>query len=130
MGMMAFAIDTGYVANSRIELKRAVDAGALAGAGALELGRREAKAQAYEFIASNPVAGRPLEHSEIDVQLGEWDDVSRSFRETGSQPSAIRVVATRKEAPFFFGKTLGYENFDVTEEAGPLCGAAHNGSAC
>ena len=117
MAMMAFAVDTGFVANTQIELKRAVDAAALAGAGAIELGQAQAEEQAYQFIAQNPVAGRALERSEVQVYLGEWDETTRTFRETVLQPSAIRVVATRREAPFFFGKVLGYDTFEITEES-------------
>ena len=115
--MLAFAIDTGYVANTQVELKRAVDAGALAGAGALVEGGSSAEAQAYDFVSRNLVASQALPDSNVDVYLGEWDVDTRTFRATNYQPSAIRVVATRKEAPFFFAKVLGEDNFDVTEEA-------------
>jgi len=117
MAMMAFSIDTGYVANSRIELKRAVDAGALAGGAGLADGKSDALELAFDYVARNPVAGRALERSEVDVDFGEWDTDTRTFHPTGSEPSAIRVVATRKDAPYFFGRTMGYEDFDITDEA-------------
>ncbi len=117
MTMLAFAIDTGYITNTHVELKRAVDAGALAGAGALVEGKSKAKAQAYSYVSRNSVAAEALELEDVEVYLGEWDADTRTFRQTSSQPSAIRVVATRKEAPFFFAKVLGHDNFDITEES-------------
>ncbi len=115
--MLAFAIDTGYIASTQVELKRAVDAGALAGAGALVEGGSTAEAQAYDFVSRNLVASEAVPESDVQIYLGEWDVDTRTFRETYYQPSAIRVVATRREAPFFFAKVLGEDNFDVTEEA-------------
>lgn len=117
MTMLAFAIDTGYITNTHVELKRAVDAGALAGAGALVEGKSKAKAQAYDFVSRNLVAAAAVKKSNVDVYLGEWDADTRTFRQTNSVPSAIRVVATRKDAPYFFGKVLGHDKFDITEES-------------
>jgi len=117
MTMLAFAIDTGYITNTHVELKRAVDAGALAGAGALVEGKSTAKAQAYDFVSRNLVAAAAVKKSNVDVYLGEWDADTRTFRQTNSVPSAIRVVATRKDAPYFFGKVLGQDKFDITEES-------------
>lgn len=117
MTMLAFAIDMGYITNTHVELKRAVDAGALAGAGELVAGKAKAKEQAYDFVSRNSVAAAVLEPSDVEVYLGEWDADTRTFQETSSQPSAIRVVATRKEASFFFAKVLGHDTFDICEES-------------
>jgi len=117
MAMLAFAIDTGYMTNTHTELKRAVDAGALAGAGALVEGQSTAKRQAYDFVSRNLVATEALPRNDVEVYLGEWDIDTRTFRETHSQPNAVRVVAMRKDAPLFFGKVLGHDAFDMTEES-------------
>lgn len=117
MAMLAFAIDTGYMTNTHTELKRAVDAGALAGAGALVHGQSQAKRQAYDFVSRNLVATEALPENDVEVYLGEWDIATRTFRESNSQPNAVRVVAMRKDAPLFFGKVLGHDDFDMTEEA-------------
>jgi hypothetical protein len=117
MGMLAFSIDVGYVANVQTELKRAVDAGALAGAGALAHGEDAARQQVYEFLRANRVGNREIELDDVTVQLGHWDPHTRSFAPASELPSAVRVVVRHAKQPLFFGRVLGKQDFTVTEEA-------------
>ena len=89
IGMVAFAVDMGMITNTHVELKRAVDSGALAGAGVLMEGKSNAEAQAYDFVSRNPVAAGTLKESDVDIYLGEWDSDTRKFSVTASSPSAI-----------------------------------------
>lgn len=115
--MLAFSVDVGVMLNTHSELKRTVDAAALAGAGALVQGETEAESEVYEFIALNPVAGRTLELSEVLIQLGDWEPDTNTFVEGGPLPSAVRIEGTRRDAPLYFAKVLGFDDYEVTEEA-------------
>jgi hypothetical protein len=115
--MVALSVDVGYMANTKTQLQAVVNAGALAGAGALENGPTEAVTEVHRFISRNLVAGRALEAPEVLVELGEWDRETRTFTPGGTQPSAVRVVGTRRGAPLSFARVLGYETFEQTCEA-------------
>lgn len=117
MGVLAFSIDVGYVGNVRTELKRAVDAGALAGAGALADGQEAALEQVYAFLRANRVGNREIQLEDVTVQLGHWDPQTRSFAPASELPSAVRVVVRHLNQGLFFGRVLGKQNFSVTEEA-------------
>jgi Flp pilus assembly protein TadG len=144
MGFLALTIDLGYVMNARSELKRATDAAALAGAGALIDGQEQADLQAFEFFARNPVAGETYaatdaeggsiqcsdptwknyltdlltEHrSDFQTELGHWNPETRMFVASDQLPSTIRVTASRTGAPMFFGRLLGKNTFDVSAES-------------
>lgn len=144
MGFLAFAVDLGYMMNVRGELKRATDAAALAGAGALIDGAEQAELQAFEFLARNPVGGKihtakdangnvifPTDaawtsyvpgildqnRENFRVELGHWDPDTRTFVVSDHLPSTIRVLAEHKNAPLFFAKIFGRESFDVSAES-------------
>jgi hypothetical protein len=133
VGMLAFSVDVGYIMNVQTELKRATDAAALAGAGALIDGEDVARLQSVDFLLRNPVGSQMLleeenreallqawlnEHpGEFEVAVGHWDPGARSFSESDDQPSAIRVIARRNNAPLFFAKVFGHDSFDVQTES-------------
>jgi len=133
IGLLAFSVDLGYMMTVRAELKRATDAAALAGAGALIDGPQAAELRAFEFLARNPVASRNLldgsdwkdrlaelraENQEnFEVQFGEWNAESRTFSASAFAPSAIRVVAKHNNAPFFFGRVFGHDTFNLEAES-------------
>ena len=112
MGMLAFSIDLGYMMKVRAELQRATDAAALAGAGSLVDGADVAELQALDFMLRNPVGSQVLtenenrqalleawlaEHPEdFEVALGEWDPDTRTFSQTGQEPSTIQVWASAR----------------------------------
>jgi Flp pilus assembly protein TadG len=117
MAMLAYSIDIGYMQNVSVEMDRAVDAGALAGAGALIGGAEEATDVAREFTRLNPVAGRLLKDSEVDIILGEWDKDSKEFSDYDAVPYAVQVRARRVDVPLFFGRVLGRRSFTIVSDA-------------
>ena len=117
MGMLAFSIDVGYMLTAQTDLQRAVDAGALAGAGTIADGPTAATAAVRQFIQANPVGGRMIKSSEIEIETGEWDEETETFTPTSFLPSAIRARATVRELPHFFGPVFDHHTFDVTREA-------------
>lgn len=133
IGLLAFSVDLGYMMTVRAELKRATDAAALAGAGALADGPQAAELRAFEFLARNPVASRTMldgsdwkdrlaelraqNQDNFEVQFGEWDPETRTFSPTAFGPAAIRVVARHNNAPFFFGRVFGHDTFNLEAES-------------
>jgi len=115
LGFCAFAIDLGYIANTQTELRRAVDAGALAGAGVLVDGSAATIPVARQFVQSNLVGARAAKDSEITIQTGFWNN--GAFSVSDNRPSAIRVVAQRPNQPLFFGRIFGKNTFSLTAEA-------------
>ncbi|MDA7977386.1 MAG: VWA domain-containing protein [Pirellulales bacterium] len=117
LGFIALALDTGYVASVKTDLKRATDAGALAGAGALVNGSDVASAEVLEFIQANAVGGRTISADDVDITFGHWDDQTASFAASNELPSAVRVEVALDDAPLFFARVLGRDSFDLTDES-------------
>ncbi len=133
IGMIAMAVDVGYLYATRSELQNAADAAALAGArqlGAIYEGMSYEEQVAYDcgecgqIIAAateftNQAGGIPIQIA--DVTLGRW--VNKDFSPTTMQPDAVRVVAVRAEgginAPLttFFAGLFGKSTFNVGAEA-------------
>jgi Flp pilus assembly protein TadG len=133
MGLLALSVDVGYMMNVKTELKRATDAAALAGAGALIDGADAAKLQSLDFMLRNPVGSQVLTEEEnreallrewlaqhpdaFQVAVGQWDPDTRTFAENEDLPSTIRVVANRTGVPLFFGRVFGQDSFDIRAES-------------
>ena len=117
LGMMAFAIDIGYMGDIRTDLQRSVDSAAFAGAGALVDGTTAAQTEAIRYLGYNPVGTRTLTASNATVEFGLWDPVARSFSSTPGTPNAIRLTASDNARPLFFGKVFGKSTFDSTAKA-------------
>ena len=117
LGMVAFALDIGYILCTRTEAQCSVDAGALAGAGALGEGPAAAEETARRFIEKNVVGGRTVAHQETQVEFGVWNDQLRLFETPADRPSAVRVAMGRGNQSLFFGRVFGRDRFSVHAEA-------------
>ncbi len=117
IGFIALALDTGYIASVKTDLKRSTDAGALAGAGALVEGTDEAAAKVLEYIQYNSVGGRTIPADDIDITFGNWDPDTSTFTAGGELPSAVRVQVDVDDAPLFFARIFGQDSFDLADES-------------
>ena len=117
IGMMAFAVDLGYITLVRTEIQIAADACAFAGAGAMVYGTSAAQTEVYNYLALNKVGGRNLSAPNAGIEFGNWDSNSRTFTASNQQPSAIRVTLSNNDQPLFFGKALGRNTFNTTGQA-------------
>jgi uncharacterized protein YegL len=117
LSLCALSVDTGYMYLARTELQRSVDAGSLAGAGALMDGEDSVHSQVVAMMAKNLVGGREVTPGEVEAIKGKWDDESRSFVPSDDSPNAVRVVANLQDRPLFFGAILGEETFGVHSDA-------------
>ena len=117
LGIVAFAIDCGYVANTRGEIQRAVDAGALAGAQLIGGGPAAAEPVAREFVSYNPTGASVIPDTDVDVEFGSWDVATKTFNEGGIPTTAIRVAAVQRARPHFFAPIWRERQFDVRSQA-------------
>ena len=120
MGMVAFAVDIGYIAHARTELQRTADAVALAAAAklpTLDAARTAGKATAQ----SNSSTISPT-LTDANFEFGHWSRFTSTF--TTPTPSyrstnAVRVTIRRTQANgnplnLFYGRVLGKQSTDLT----------------
>ncbi len=114
----ALAVDIGYLTRVQSQLRNAVDAATLAGAGAMSSGNDAAIATVRDSFGKNLVAGRNLTEQEFVVELGDWDPEKQEFIPTAIDlPSAIRVSGTRDDISVFFARTIGMETQSLQANA-------------
>jgi Flp pilus assembly protein TadG len=146
LGMMAFAIDVGYVVMTRAELQNAADAAALAAAEQMSayyvqyyspsadqtMVLNNAKSQAKTFASTyagfhkaGPVSSLALDATN-DVVFGYMDNSTpyETPPPTGYFPNTVQVTlrldggaATNPTLGLFFGKVLGLNSVTVTATA-------------
>lgn len=114
---MALALDMGMVASVQTDLQRSADAAALAGARDLINSRDDAIATAREYAQLNNAGTHRLSDAEVQVEVGHWNKNTLVFQRDGTPLDAIKVTAQRQNAPFFFGKALGHDNYSTQADA-------------
>ncbi|MBC7852441.1 MAG: VWA domain-containing protein [Pirellulaceae bacterium] len=117
VAVLALAIDLGMVASVQTDLQRSADAAALAGARDLIHGVENAVASAEEYAQLNHAGTHRLSDSEVQVEVGHWNKTSLVFQRDVTPLDAIKVIAQRQNAPFFFGKALGRDNYSTQADA-------------
>jgi len=117
LGMVAFALDVGYVATTNTELCRTCDAAALAGAGALVDGTAAATLAIEEYVALNACAGHTVPAEGIGIQFGQWDATNKTFTQNDNLPSAVKVVLNLYNEPLFFARAIKNNDFDTKATA-------------
>ena len=133
-GVLAFAVDTGWVLHTRTELQRTADACALAAAARLP-DSSEATLVAHAVAAENGWSsgvqigeGDEMHGSDLDpldVEYGLWDRDTATFTTptpSGRSTNAVRVTLRRTEATknplgLFFGRVIGTSQADVSASA-------------
>ncbi|MCZ6817839.1 MAG: TadG family pilus assembly protein, partial [Planctomycetota bacterium] len=127
VGMMALAIDTGFMAIIRGEMQRVADSSALAGASGLLEGNAVATARANEYAGLNSVYQDAVATNEIEVTIGNWEGIDREFFPANGledvSPNAVRVSGARTGLPLFFAPFLGINTTGVKRDATALVGS-------
>ncbi|QDT37618.1 TadE/TadG family type IV pilus assembly protein [Stratiformator vulcanicus] len=120
-GMVAFAVDVGWMYLVRAQLQSAVDAGAIAASMQFQNDPddvNDAVEKAKEFVQRNRVGwGSVVASDVIAVQAGYWDEGTRTFIPDSTKPDAIRVSAVLGDEPLMFGPILGKETFGTVRSA-------------
>lgn len=121
LGMVAFALDTGYMVLVRTQLQVAADAAAMAGAAVMNDTRSTMVAEAQRFAGYQKAGGKTVDLKDADIQYGTWDATSRTFTPSSTPSNAIKVTARRDASTggnlLFFGRIFGINNFNVQASA-------------
>ena len=128
LGIVALAVDVGYVMVTRNDLQNIADAGALAGTGELGHQYKEAApglpltgliANEIQQVANQNIAGnRSISIGASDIHLGQWDGSTNTFTSTLVDPNAVRVIARRDDVlngpvGTFFARVFGRNDVSV-----------------
>lgn len=130
LGVVAFAIDVGYISLAKEQLQRAADAAAHAAV--MDVNHLDtARLQARRVMNLNPVAGQQLQLPDADILFGrrtyglnlESGQTEYQY-EWGSRPyNSVKVTARKTEASpngaleLFFARMLGIPQTDISAEA-------------
>jgi Mg-chelatase subunit ChlD len=121
VGMVAFAVDLGWMYMVRSQLQTAVDAGALAATIQLKQNNQDvdaAVAAAEEFVQLNRVGWlATVPEDVIVVEAGTWDADTETFTSGAAKPNAARVGARVANEPLFFAGIFGQKSFAVPRSA-------------
>ena len=122
LGMVAFAIDVGYIALVRTQLQVAADSSAMAAAAAMTLPQSEMVATARQYAGYHQGGGKNVQLTASDVEYGTWDATSRRFTASPTPGNAIRVTARRDassggNASLFFGAVFNRLSFSSKASA-------------
>lgn len=123
-GMVAFALDTGYIANVRTELQRTADACALAAAARLP-DDSAARLVVRDVAIANGWDGVAWGLEGIELTLGYWNRNTATFTSpapankhtNAARVTLRRTAATMNPVRLFFGPILGTSEADVTATA-------------
>jgi Flp pilus assembly protein TadG len=143
LGMATLAIDYGRMAWIQYELKKAADAGALAGARGLwpqdlstatnrDPDCATAATEALNTTTSNKVDGVYLASSEVTVEVGQWDYATKKFNPgINNNANGVRVITQRAKVNTIlagilgiFSKDLSASSIAIMDFAGALGGGS------
>jgi Flp pilus assembly protein TadG len=125
IGIIALALDIGYLYNVKADLQVAADAAALAGAGGLCISQAEARARAIDIAKKNYANGMPVVLQNSDVKLGLWDSVT-GFTAVNSPtvtPNAVKVDANLVSVKTIFASAIGIKSVPIGASAIAVFGA-------
>lgn len=122
LGMMAFAIDMGYLVLTRTQLQCAADSAAMAGAAFLADSHTQVYEEARKYAAFYQSGGKPIPLTESDVEIGVWDADHRKFTPSARSGNAVRVTARRSKEngnplETFFAGIFGVNTLDTSASA-------------
>ncbi len=122
-GMVAFAIDVGYICLVRTELQCTADAAAHAAIFELPNGN-QVTAVAKQYAALNSPSASDSILVDSDVVMGNWDGQSRTFSQPvpAGEANAVQVTVRRSQSaqnpvPLFFGQIMGRNTANVEATA-------------
>jgi Flp pilus assembly protein TadG len=121
IGMVAFAVDLGLMVVLRSQIQNAVDAGALAASLTLRADANaidDAVAAAEQYVQLNRVGSAvTVPANAIEVEVGDWDDDTKTFTATNFEPNAVRVFARQDNESHLFAGLYGHTTFGAPASA-------------
>ncbi|MBX7165365.1 MAG: hypothetical protein K1X74_03365 [Pirellulales bacterium] len=123
LGLVALALDVGFIVLVRSQLQNAADSAAMAAAGVMGSDPDHAVATAREFAELHMAADLPVNLQDTDVEFGTWDTTTRAFAASAEVGNAIRVTCRRDatspdgKCPLFFARIFGHQDFEMRAQA-------------
>ena len=122
LGMVAFAVDLGYIVLVRTQLQVAADSAAMSGTAKIVETGSEVVETAQYFADRHSAGNCRVALNADDVEFGHWSFATRVFDSASATINALRVTTRRDEtsggeAPLFFARVLGKESHAVTAQA-------------
>ena len=122
LGFAALSVDVSFIFDLAQHTQHTADAGALAGATALQ---DELAAEYYDraivAVAKNQLSRGFQSLDDQIIELGRWNSVDQVFSPMGDdeaeQANAVRVTAARQRVPLFFARLLGKHTVDISRPA-------------
>ncbi len=93
LGMVAFAVDCGYMVLVRSQLQGAVDSAAMAASAVMGSTTTNPVTTAQQFAAYHNAGGRQVNLADGDIEYGVWNSTSRTFTPTTQVGNALRITA-------------------------------------
>ncbi len=124
LGMVAFAVDLGYISMVKGQAQDAADIAALAAGHQMMNDMASSQALAVQFAGYNRLGEANVPPGAVSLEFGLWNSQNRSFTPTGQPGNAIRSTVRRDtghggEVPLFFAPVLGINSFSC--EATAVC---------
>ncbi|MCH8148670.1 MAG: hypothetical protein IH987_11845 [Planctomycetes bacterium] len=122
LGFAALSVDVSFMFDVTQHTQHTADAGALAGATALQdyLGE-EYYDRAIVTVAKNQHSRGFRSLDDQIVEVGRWNSFDQVFIPMGDdeieQSNAVRVTAARHRVPLFFARLMGIHTMDVSRPA-------------
>ena len=132
LGVIAFAVDIGYVLVAKTELQTAADSAALAAGATMGNSQDTSVATGVQFAGLNKVGGRNVVLANSDLVFGTWDTTARTFTPSQSGLSnAVKVTAradntTSGAIPLFFGAVFNQHSVNLQASAVATCNPARH----
>lgn len=112
LALTSLVIDIGLIYNARIQLQKATDSAALAGALQLLLQTpSNVNATVQLALTNNAVDGTAP--TNVVITQGIWDDTAQTFNATNTNPSAVKVSASYTRQ-FYFAEIFSDSNYTLT----------------
>jgi Flp pilus assembly protein TadG len=127
LGMIAFAVDVGYIMMAKTQLQAAADSAALAAAATMGKGLSYATAQATSLAGQNKIGNQSILLASSDVVYGTWDKSTRTFTAiTSGYGNAAKVTiradgSTNAAIPMFFGRVFNLTSTNIKASATATC---------
>jgi Flp pilus assembly protein TadG len=127
LGMIAFAVDLGYLMMAKTQLQNAADSAALAAAGSMGQSQAISTQTAQTFASQNLIGQQPVQLASSDITYGTWDKNTQIFTPSSTGLSNAVKVKTRADStstgaiPLFFGRILNIYSVNLSATSMATC---------
>jgi Flp pilus assembly protein TadG len=127
IGIIAFAVDIGYVLVAKTQVQNAADAAALAAGATMVTDTNDSMTTGKQIGGMNKVGNKNVVLKDSDFVFGTWDTATRTFAPSQNGLSnAVKVTAraddsTSGAVPLFFGAVFDQHSVNVKASAIATC---------